>query len=53
MVVDDDAGMTDQGSAAIPAPAFDEERTPVLAGGSVIARPFSVGATALSSARRQ
>ncbi|MFF3019453.1 hypothetical protein [Streptomyces sp. NPDC057939] len=43
MVVDDDVGMTDQGSAAIPARVFDEERIPVLLGGSAIAGPFLVG----------
>ncbi|MFD9058201.1 hypothetical protein ACFWCM_23220 [Streptomyces albidoflavus] len=43
MAVDDDAGMTDQGSAAIPALVFAEEHVPVLLGGSAIAGPFMVG----------
>ncbi|MEU4352692.1 hypothetical protein [Streptomyces sp. NPDC023838] len=46
MTVDDDAGMTDQGSAAIPALVFDEERVSVLVG-SAIAGPFLVGGASI------
>ncbi|MFG2985420.1 hypothetical protein ACGFYQ_29870 [Streptomyces sp. NPDC048258] len=43
MVVEDDAGMTDQGPCLIPAPLFDDGRIPVLVGGSAIAGRYMVG----------
>ncbi|MER7204123.1 MULTISPECIES: hypothetical protein [unclassified Streptomyces] len=47
MVVEDDAGMTDQGSAVIPALVFDEEHVSVLVGSSVSAGRFMVGGASI------
>ncbi|MFJ2223348.1 hypothetical protein ACIOFY_25310 [Streptomyces anulatus] len=47
MVVDNDAGMTGQSSAAIPALVFDEEHVSVLVGTSAIAGPFMVGGASI------
>ncbi|WP_285530006.1 hypothetical protein [Streptomyces lavendulae] len=50
-MVEDDAGMTDQGSAAIPAPVFDEEHVPALVGDSVSAGSFEVGGAGIVMGR--
>ncbi|MEU5658803.1 hypothetical protein ABZ802_24745 [Streptomyces sp. NPDC047737] len=47
MVVEDDAGMTDQGSVAISALVFDEEHVSVLVGGPVSAERFMVGGASI------
>ncbi|MFE4256538.1 hypothetical protein ACFRU3_45415 [Streptomyces sp. NPDC056910] len=47
MVVEDDAGMTDQGSVVIPALVFDEEHVSVLVGGSVSVGCFMVGGASI------
>ncbi|MFE2274155.1 hypothetical protein ACFXB4_33640 [Streptomyces lavendulae] len=51
MAVEDDAGMTDQGSAAIPALVFDEENVPTLVGGSASAGRFTVGGAGIVMGR--